>query len=363
MKIGYLFLVSQHNGGVYQYSLSLLKSLTLNKSVSEITVYTRDKSFEFPGVKTKVINSYDFLFFISLFLSVFHIYPKILFKKNELLMSPTYSPLLFLSSCKFVFTLHDLQELHFPENFSKVVLTWRNYMYKKLSKLSAYIITESNYVKTDIVNYLSYNPQRIIVAESPPIFDFEEVDGDLVKKKYQIKEGFDYIFFPAQFWKHKNHKRVINAFHKVLKRHRNTKLIITGRKSREFENIMAQINELNIKEYILHLENIDQTDMPFFFKNSILTIAPTLHESISIPVFEAFYFNSPVCASGILAIKDQVSDAGLQFDPKSEESIYKSLDKMLSNDDLRQDFKLKGKKRLEFFSHERYNNIISPLFK
>ena len=363
MKIGYLFLVNQHNGGVYQYSLSLLKSLTLNKSVSEITVYTRDKSFEFPGVKIKIIKSFDFLFFISLFFSVFHIYPKVLFKKNELLISPTYSPLLFLSSCKFVFTLHDLQELHFPENFSKVILTWRNYMYRKLSKLSAYIITESNYVKTDIVNYLNYNPQRIIIAESPPIFDFEEVDGDFVKKKYKIKEGFDYVFFPAQFWKHKNHKRVINAFSKIIKKQRNIKLIITGRKSREYDNIIAQISELNISKYILHLENIDQKDMPFFFKNSILTIAPTLHESISIPVFEAFYFESPVCASGILAIKDQVSNAGLQFDPTNEESIYKSLDEMLSNDDLRKEFKSKGKKRLEYFSHERYNNLITPLFK
>jgi hypothetical protein len=75
MKIAYLFLVNQNNGGVYQYSLSLLNSLTLNKSVSEITVYTRDKSFEFPGVKIKIINSYDFLFFISLFSSVFHMFP------------------------------------------------------------------------------------------------------------------------------------------------------------------------------------------------------------------------------------------------------------------------------------------------
>ena len=363
MKIAYLFLVNQNNGGVYQYSLSLLNSLTLNKSVSEITVYTRDKSFEFPGVKIKIINSYDFLFFISLFSSVFHIYPKILFKKNELLISPTYSPLLFLSSCKFVFTLHDLQELHFPENFSKVILTWRNYMYRKLSKLSAYIITESNYVKTDIVNYLKYNPQRIIVAESPPIFDYEKVDEAMVKSKYKIIDGFDYVFFPAQFWKHKNHKRVINAFSNIIKKHRNIKLIITGRKSREYENIIEQINELNISENILHLESIDQKDMPYFFKNSILTIAPTLHESISIPVFEAFYFESPVCASEILAIKDQVSNAGLQFDPTNEKSIYKSLDEMLSNNDLRKEFKSKGKKRLEYFSHERYNNLITPLFK
>jgi len=213
------------------------------------------------------------------------------------------------------------------------------------------------------MSYLNYNSQRIIVAESPPIFDFEEVDGEYIQKKYQIKEGFDYVFFPAQFWKHKNHRRVINAFSKIIKKHRNTKLIITGRKSREYDNITNQINELSISEYILHLENIDQTDMPYFFKNSILTIAPTLHESISIPVFEAFYFESPVCASGILAIKDQVSNAGLQFDPTNEESIYESLDAMLTNYNLRQDFKIKGKRRLEYFSHERYNNLISPLFK
>ena len=363
MKIGFLFLVSQHNGGVYQYSLSLLKSLTLNKSVSEITVYTRDKSFEFPGVKIKIINSYNFLFFFSLFLSVFHIYPKILFKKSELVVSPTYSPLLFLSSCKFVFTLHDLQELHFPENFSRQVLVWRGYIYKKLSKLTEFIITESSYVKTDIINYLNFNSNRVIVAESPPIFDYEKVDEAMVKSKYKIIDGFDYIFFPAQFWKHKNHKRVINAFSNIIKKHRNTKLIITGRKSREYENIIEQINELSITENMLHLENIDQKDMPYFFKHSILTIAPTLHESISIPVFEAFYFKSPVCASEILAIKDQVSNAGLQFDPTNEESIYKSLDEMLSNNDLRKKFKSKGKKRLEYFSHERYNNLISPLFK
>lgn len=363
MKVGYLFTVNQHNGGVYQYSLSLLKSLTLNESVSEITVYTRDKNFKFPGVNIIVIKYYNFLFFLSLILSLFSVYPKVLFKKNELLISPTYSPLLFLSSCKFVFTLHDLQELHYPENFSKVVLAWRNYIYRKLSKRTAYIITESNYVKTDIVNYLNFNSQKIIVAESPPIFDFNEVNEDLLREKYEIKEDFDYIFFPAQFWKHKNHKRVINAFCKIVKKHRNTKLIITGKKSREYNNIKEQIGKLNLSESVLHLENIDQKHMPYFFKNSILTIAPTLHESISIPVFEAFYFNSPVCASGILAIKDQVSDAGLQFDPNSEKSIYKSLDAMISNEDLRKDFKLRGKKRLEFFSHERYNNLISPLFK
>ena len=121
-------------------------------------------------------------------------------------------------------------------------------------------------------------------------------------------------------------------------------------------------SDRNYENYKLHLENIDQVDMPYFFKNSIVTIAPTLHESISIPVFEAFYFESPVCASGILAIKDQVSNAGLQFDPTNEDSIYRSLDKMLSNEGLRLDFKSKGKNRLEHFSHERFNKLISPIF-
>tara|TARA_B100001057_G_scaffold213163_1_gene213502 strand:- start:5942 stop:7033 length:1092 start_codon:yes stop_codon:yes gene_type:complete len=363
MNVAYLFLAGQHNGGVYQYSLSLLKSLTLNKSVSKITVYTKDFNFEFPGVNVVVFKSYRFSFFLSLVLSIFNFYPKLLFKNNDLIISPTYSPLLFISKCKFVFTIHDLQELHFPENFSKLILIWRNYIYKKLSKLSSYIITESSYVKNDIIKYLSYYPDQIIVAESPPIFDYEEVNENLTKNKYQIKDNLDYIFFPAQFWKHKNHKRVINSFSKIVKKYPRVILIITGRKLREYDNIIAQVNELNISQHVLHLENIDQKDMPFFFKNSILTIAPTLHESISIPVFEAFHFKSPVCASGILAIKDQVSNAGLKFDPKSEDSIFRALDKMLSNEDLRLDFKSMGKKRLEYFSHERYNNLISQIFK
>jgi glycosyltransferase involved in cell wall biosynthesis len=362
MKVGYLFLVNQNYGGVYQYSLSFLNSLSLNKTVSEITIYTRDKNLEFPGARIKIIKHFNFLFFSSLFFSLFNIYPKLLFKKNELLVSPTYTPLLFLSSCEFIFTLHDLQEIHFPENFSKQVLIWRNFIYKKLAKLSKFIITESNYVKADIVTYLSYDKNKIIVAESPPIFDFEEIDESSIQKKYNLIKSLNYIFFPAQFWKHKNHKRVINSFSKIIQKHANIYLIITGRKSREYSNIIDQINKLNISKHIIHLENIYQSDMPYFFKNSITTIAPTLHESISIPVFEAFYFESPVCASGILAIKDQVSDAGLQFNPTDENSIFNALDKMLSDKNLRQDLKLKGKKRLSYFSHERFNNLISPIF-
>ena len=42
---------------------------------------------------------------------------------------------------------------------------------------------------------------------------------------------------------------------------------------------------------------------------------PSLFESVSIPIYEAFQVGTPVAASNILAIPEQVGDAGLLFDP------------------------------------------------
>ena len=68
--------------------------------------------------------------------------------------------------------------------------------------------------------------------------------------------------------------------------------------------------QLKLENEIIFTGPISQSEMPNYFRNALLVIAPTLYESISIPVFEAFKYSVPVCASGVHAIKDQVGDAG-----------------------------------------------------
>ena len=99
--------------------------------------------------------------------------------------------------------------------------------------------------------------------------------------------------------------------------------------------------------------------MSTYFSKAKLIIAPTLYESISIPVFEAFKYRVPVCASGVFAIKDQIKNAGILFDPKDIKSIFTSINLGLTDENLRRKCIEDGDKRLEFFSHSRFNNLLN----
>ena len=58
-----------------------------------------------------------------------------------------------------------------------------------------------------------------------------------------------------------------------------------------------------------------QDDLQAIYKLATALVMPSLFESVSIPIYEAFQAGIPVLASNILAIPEQVGDAGLLFDP------------------------------------------------
>ena len=350
MKVGLLFNANQNKGGVFQYSMSVVNSLKQNNYITELIVYTDNKDLEIENVKIIQIRQHNLLFYLGIFCGLINFFPKILFKSLDLIIAPSYTPLLFLSKSKFIFTLHDLQEIYYPEYFKKEIRIWRNFMYKNLTRLAFKIITESNHVKNDIVRLYKNSQDKVYVIESPPFFKVEVVNESPFK--------FPYIFFPAQFWKHKNHIRVIKAFKKIKGLNKDIKLVLTGSKSREFKNIYKEVIALNLQDDIIFRGPIPQNQMSTYFSNAKLIIAPTLYESISIPVFEAFKYQVPVCASGVFAIKDQVKNAGILFDPKDIKSIFTSINLALTSDDLRKKCIENGNKRLEYFSHSRFNSLL-----
>lgn len=351
MKIGVLFTSNQSKGGVYQYSMSVINSLIENKQISELVIYTNNKNFKLDNIKISYVNKY--LFYVGLIFGLVNFFPKILFKKVDLIIAPSYSPLLFISHPKFIFTFHDLQELYYPEYFRKEVIFWRNFMYTRLTKLAFKVLTESKHVKSDITRLYKNSKNKVHVIESPPYFKNEKIKLSPF--------NFPYIFFPAQFWKHKNHIRVIEAFYRINKENKKVKLVLTGSKSREFKNILKKVFELNLEDYIIFQGRVSQKEMPTFFSNARLIIVATLYESISIPVFEAYKYKVPVCSSRIFAITDQVGDAGIFFDPEDVQSIFTSIKMGLNDEKLRKKCIENGAKRLEHFSHIRFNNLLNKI--
>ena len=85
-----------------------------------------------------------------------------------------------------------------------------------------------------------------------------------------------------------------------------------------------------------------------------MLVLPTLFESISIPIWEAFSLGVPVCSSNAVALPEQVGDAGILFDPKDPIDIFEKIKTLLDDSIKREEMVNKGKDRVEKFNHENY---------
>ena len=121
---------------------------------------------------------------------------------------------------------------------------------------------------------------------------------------------------------------------------------------------MKKIAELNLESRVKHIGYIDYEDIPYLYRMSQMLVMPTLFESVSIPIYEAFALGVPVCCSNVVALPEQVGDAALIFDPHDIEDMSEKIVLLLRDKNLAETLVTKGKLRVNNFDHKNYLNKI-----
>jgi len=375
-KIGILAFSSQVTGGVLQYTQSLIDIFD-NYDEFQVVVFVFEKDLfsvhksevrlilmpERNWYKRSIMMAQCLLGFRSEWILSNN--ERNLFKDIDFFInpSPALYPNFFLNK-PFIFTVQDFQERYYPEFFSKFDRLNRWVVKRALSKSAAHIICESNHVKNDALNFLNISNNKISVIPSPPTksiteYLFKEDSLSNIKEKYNLPD--EYIFYPAQFWKHKNHLRLACAFEKLSKKNDKLFLVLTGTKGNNYLNVMQKIRSLKIENKVLHLGYVDYDDLPYLFKLSKILIMPSLFESISIPIYEAFALSVPVCCSNVVALPEQTQGAAILFDPLSVDDIAYKTQLLLSDDDLQLELSNNGKIIMDNFNFSDYKKNINNL--
>lgn len=334
IKIGFLDTASKESGGIYQYSKSIFDSLNNNNNDYELFKFSYKKDGKDSRLLKTTAGLTKYFYFIILFIRAsFKLLPRD-FEDIDLFISPysALAPHIFLRK-KFIFTLHDLQEKYYPENFSfkeRLLRQIRNYV---LLKQCMFVICESESVKNDIEKFFKIHQSKIVVMPSPPpksIYNQEnKFDQLLLNKEYGLSR--DYIFYPAQFWPHKNHIGLLKALDILKNKHPNLLTVFTGDKRFEYDKVKEISDKFNLTDNVMFVGNVPYSHLPVFYKNSICLVMPTLFESISIPIYEAFYFSTPVVCSNICGLPEQCGEAATFFDPNNPNDIADKISAILLN--------------------------------
>lgn len=350
------------SGGGFQYEYKAI-SLLLNTNWENIDLYLmsdrRDvvedykrKDIDLMFMKYRQLD--DTLIDMETFLS----------RKNIdiiYFLTPSSKPEL-LNNIPYIMTVWDLCHRdynEFPEVRNNNEFENRENRYNILLKKAVKVIADSELGKKNICYRYGIDYNRVEVLKFLPRSIDETFYID-IKKKYKLKN--DYIYYPAQFWAHKNHIYILKAL-KILKEnyHICIDAIFSGTDYGNLEYIMEKSIEYNINNQVHYIGFVDDNEVPSLYRQSIALVMPTYFGPTNIPPLEAFYLNVPVCYSDLDGLRNQVGDAAFLMDLKTPQSLVDHLISITTDEKLVNYKKQQGLKILNSWKEEDFLDVIQSV--
>jgi glycosyltransferase involved in cell wall biosynthesis len=242
---------------------------------------------------------------------------------------------------------------HFNEFTADGVYEQREYIIANTVKNAECILVDSETAKVEIRTYYDMQEDKLqILPFVPPPYLLESCDPASVpdvKKLYALPDSF--IFYPAQFWPHKNHENILKAL-SWLNREKSVKISAvfvgsTSHKWSSFDQVMSLAKQLNLENQVFHFGYVPPAHIKPLYQSALALVIPTFPGPTNIPVLEAFATGCPVIASNHKALQEQVADAGLLVDPHRPEEIGAAIFNIFSDPGLRSLLIEKGRKKIE----------------
>ena len=348
--------------GVDRYLSNLLRYWK-NNNEHKFTLYFKDtlpdddllKSDNFTKKLLKNPFGFSSNFFFQHSLLPYHL------KKDnaDFFFSPFYlKP--FYCPVKSSVVLHDISYEAHPEWFDRK----NRFILKTLSKFSAKnadaIFTVSDYSKSEIIKYYKLDPDKITVMHLAPDESFAKIDDlekvKAVKKKYGINNKF--ILCIGSMFNRRHIPEIIKAFEKVgVQNFEPLQLLIIGKNhTHPFIDINGKIktaNENFSRKAIAHFDFVDEDELLALYSSCEINIYLSDYEGFGLPVIEAQFFGKPVITSHNSSLMEVGSNSVEFVKNNTTEEIYKSLRKIISDENYKKDLIKHGGENIKRFSWER----------
>ena len=257
----------------------------------------------------------------------------------DLWICPNHDRFVFRAPVPTLGTVHDLMhryERQFPEVSENGEFEAREFHFGETSRWARGVLVDSEVGKVQLMESYGVPADKVFVLPYiPPAYVYASDpsrDGEIIAR-YKLPKKF--FFYPAQFYRHKNHVALIDAIARLKAVHTDVHLVLVGTKERNgFADVQAQVKRLGLEGNVQFLGYVPDEEMPALYRAARALVMPTYFGPTNIPQLEAFALGCPVATSRIYGIPDQVGDAALLFDPSSVDEILSCLQRLWEDDAL-----------------------------
>lgn len=258
----------------------------------------------------------------------------------------------------YIFTVWDLMHrVHpcFPEVGAFGGWPWdqREKFYQYILPRAAYVVTGNEAGKKDVVDFYRISAERVKTLPLPtPDFALGPVAS-------RAPAGFEnrtpFLFYPAQFWPHKNHVALLLALKILVEQDRmDFSVVLTGADKGNMKFVQQTARDLGLEDRVRVLGFVARDELVYLYQNAFALAYPSFFGPDNIPPMEAFALGCPVIAAGVPGTEEQMGDAALFFDPNSEAQLAARIKELHSTPGLREKLIQRGHVRASRWTAKDY---------
>ncbi|MEI6650488.1 MAG: glycosyltransferase family 1 protein [Candidatus Moraniibacteriota bacterium] len=341
--------------GLGRYTAELIRHLETASHDDEFVIFLRKENFdEYEPSDArfhKVMADYPWYSFREQLL-----YPFLLRRHRlDLVHFPHFNvPLLYRRP--FVVTIHDLILLRYPtvRNTTKSVLTYRvKFLAYRIAigsavKRARQILTVSKFTKRDIVSAYPASIGRITVAYEGCDLPLPETGREALSETGQ-KSAYHgilkpYFLYVGNAYPHKN----LEAFIPLAKRFPGVRFLLVGKEDYFYRRLRAEVLKAGV-DTIVFAGYVPDDDLVRLYLGATGYVFPSLYEGFGLPTLEAMRFGVPVIAANRGSLPEILGDAALFFDPDDAESLFRQVDRVLTDPGTVTEYVAKGREHAARF--------------
>jgi glycosyltransferase involved in cell wall biosynthesis len=253
-----------------------------------------------------------------------------------------------------VVTLVDIQEVFYPEFFTRGDLLSRAVHFPGSTRAADRVITISEFSKGTIAKHHQLGPDRIDVAYLCP--DPRYFDAASVAEEVPVPFS-EFVVFPANRWLHKNHDALLRAMRILKSRGEVVNAVFTGFDTAGGYPLMKKAGEYGVTDQIHVAGYVNLAQMAWLYRAAEMLVFPSLFEGFGMPPVEAMACGCPVVVSTSTCLPEICADAAVYFDPTDPEALAGVISRIRADRSFRQILIGRGLERAQLFSAERMATV------
>jgi glycosyltransferase involved in cell wall biosynthesis len=252
-----------------------------------------------------------------------------------------------------VVTVHDLIYARFPEAHSGIREKGMRVLVPRSARRSDRVIADSQSTRDDLVELLGIAPEDIDVVP----LGIGTVRREAPLPERDARERFDLrdrqvVLSLSAKRPHKNLLALIGALARIPVEERPV-LVLPGYPTAHEVELRERARNLGLADDVRFPAWVSAAELEGLWNLARAFVFPSLYEGFGLPVLEAMARGVPVACSNASSLPEVADDAALLFDPDDESEMGAALQRIISDDELREQLVALGRQQAERFSWER----------